>query len=365
MRSLAKKVVPKALVRLLKQLKVQLGRVLVRIAARSRVFANIYYVFNQDFAWQHHAVLRGRESYFNQLKKVSKSSALLRRNTHRLEKGLIMRPRRAVFAESFILETVHHLRDALQTNNLCANEEKWVTDVLDEYFAVVSDTPTILQARNIYKGCAKPNNQDSQPESYLEANAGAFRPYTQKSLPKSNIPFEQLQALFIQRRSVRWYQDKAVPVELAQQLAQAASFAPSACNRQPYRFLFCNDKAKTKAIASCVGGTAGFVDNLPSIIVVVGNLSAYPFERDRHLIYIDSSLASMQLMLAAETVGLSTCPINWPDVAKNEKKIREEIELEDYERVIMLMAVGYADTEGGIPYSQKKSHSLLVEHVTT
>ena len=59
------------------------------------------------------------------------------------------------------------------------------------------------------------------------------------------------------------------------------------------------------------------------IVQVVGNLAAYPLERDRHLIYIDSALASMQLMLAAETLGLSTCPINWPDVDFAEQNIQQ------------------------------------------
>src|SRR5690606_16867538 len=109
-------------------------------------------------------------------------------------------------------------------------------------------------------------------------------------------------------------------------------------------------------IANCAGGTSGFAENLTSIVAVVGDLSAYPYERDRHLIYIDGSLAAMQLMLALETLGLSTCSINWPEINANERKIRKVIKLKDYERVVMLLAVGYADQTGGIPYSQKKEN---------
>jgi nitroreductase len=115
-----------------------------------------------------------------------------------------------------------------------------------------------------------------------------------------------------------------------------------------------------KQIADCPGGAAGFSDQLPAIIVVVGDLSTYPFERDRHLIYIDASLANMQLMLAAETLGLATCPINWPDMEIAEKRIGELIDLPAYERVVMLMAIGYGDPDSGVPYSQKKQHDLLV-----
>ena len=50
------------------------------------------------------------------------------------------------------------------------------------------------------------------------------------------------------------------------------------------------------------------------IIVIVGELDAYEYDRDRHLIYIDGSLAAMTFMLALETLGLSSCPINWSGV---------------------------------------------------
>ena len=130
--------------------------------------------------------------------------------------------------------------------------------------------------------------------------------------------------------------------------------APSACNRLPYRFLYTDERQKVTKLAGFAGGTVGFVEGIPSLIVVIGDLSAYPLERDRHCIYIDSSLATMQLMLALETMGLSTCPINWPDIEFREQLMQKELGLEDYERPIMLLAVGYADPAGGVPYSQKK-----------
>src|SRR5690606_22332573 len=116
-------------------------------------------------------------------------------------------------------------------------------------------------------------------------------------------------------------------------------------------------------VAKLAMGTSGFVENIQTLIVVVGDLSAYPFERDRHCIYIDASLASMQLMLALETMGLSTCPINWPDIESREMKMQEMLSLPHYLRPVMLIAVGYADKDGGIPYSQKKSSQTLADFI--
>ena len=101
-------------------------------------------------------------------------------------------------------------------------------------------------------------------------------------------------------------------------------------------------------------GTAGFSDNFQCLIVIVGDLSAYPFEKDRHIIYIDSALAAMQLQLALETQGLGSCTINWPDIERHEKLMAHELNLTAYQRPTMLIAVGYPDPEALIPFSAKK-----------
>ena len=61
------------------------------------------------------------------------------------------------------------------------------------------------------------------------------------------------------------------------------------------------------------------------------------------LVYIDGSLAAMQLMLALESLGLSSCSINWPDVEERERQLAKILGLAYQERTVMLLAVGYAD----------------------
>src|SRR5690554_6681451 len=364
MKSVLKKVIPSSLIKHVRSVKSKLSLLFTAICSHSRLSASFYYFMNGDFANEHIAVLKGRRAYHESLKDIGESCALLRRNTHRLEKGLIMKPRREVFAEGFIGETVNCYKNAIQSTKLSESEKKWATDVLDEYFAIVGSTKEIDKAKSMYLSARMEVNASCQVGGALSCQGGQFKPYSYQALPETRIHFDELQELFIRRRSVRWYQDKHVPLELVQRAANIASLAPSACNRQPYRFAFCNDKQKAVEIAKCAGGTSGFAENLPSIIAIVGDLSAYPYERDRHLIYIDGSLAAMQLMLALETLGLSSCSINWPEVDSSERKLRNIISLKDYERVVMLLAVGYADEQGGIPYSQKKMNNLILEDIS-
>jgi nitroreductase len=310
-----------------------------------------YFFFSRQFDREHKAVLQGRMRYQGSLSQIGRSSALLRRNIHRLEKGLIMQPRRAVFASDYISETVEVYLKAVQQATLCEAELKWATDVLTEYFAVVQDNAVIAKARAMFNGVPK-----------VAATTTSI-PYAYETLPPAAVSFADLSALFMRRRSVRWYQQKAVEPELIRQAVNIATLAPSACNRQPYRFDLLSNPLDAADIARCAMGTTGFADNIPCLIVVIGDLSCYPAERDRHVIYIDASLAAMQLMLALETLGLSTCPINWPDIEQREAILQKKLGLAYHERPVMLMAVGYADPQGGIAFSQKKTDELLVREI--
>jgi nitroreductase len=363
-KSFLKKILPRALFPFVKTLMSKTGLFFVILVGNYRFTANMYYLFDQSFVNEQKAVLLGRRAYYNAIERIGETCALLRRNTHRLEKGLIMRPRREVFAEGFIQETIDCYENAIRSPRLSAGEKKWATDVLDEYFSVVGSTQVTSKAKAQYKNAKCDSADDHDGAAILPSPNAAYKPYAYKQLPQIDIKFEDLNQLFIRRRSVRWYEDKPVPLTLVQRAANIASLAPSACNRQSYRFVFCNNKDKAVAIANCAGGTTGFAENLPAIIAVVGDLSSYPAERDRHLIYIDGSLGAMQLMLSLETLRLSSCPINWPEVDANERKIRKIIDLQNYERVVMLLAVGYADREGGIPYSQKKTNNLILEDIS-
>jgi len=330
---------------------------LVPLFARSGFLASFYFTFiNRSFYREHLSVLKGRLNYAKSLTTIDRSSALLRRNTHRLEKGLIMRPRRATFAKAYIGETVDCYERCLLSGKVDPEEMRWARDVITEYFRVVSDSePAIKRHREKYlllKSSEEPDN------NIVEA-----KPYQHRELPSLSVDYQSLLMLFKRRRSVRWYQCKAVPRNLIEQAVNAATLAPSACNRQPYRFVFFDKPGEVAEVANLAMGTAGFNKQLPSLFVVVGDLSCYPKGRDRHVIYIDGSLAAMQLMLALESLGLSSCPINWPDIESRERKMARHLNLGRHERVILLIAAGYAREDGGVPFSQKKTAAdLLEEH---
>jgi nitroreductase len=272
----------------------------------------------------------------------------LRRNIHRLEKALISRPRRSVFALDYIGETVK-----MFTSEVAGAEPqdgdahlRWARDVLDNYFEVMDPDPAADAARREFERVR---------DRISESGNGRFAPFPRGDSADELPSFQQVLALARRRRSVRWFKPLPVPRRLVEQAVEVAALSPSACNRQPFEFRVFDDPLMVRSVAELAAGTKGFNENFPAIAAVVGRLRAYFHEKDRHLIYIDGSLAAMSFLFALETLGLGSCCINWPDMPRRDEKMRELLGLADDERVVMLIAFGYADPDGYVPYSGKRS----------
>ncbi|EJX1708274.1 nitroreductase family protein [Vibrio cholerae] len=326
-----------------------LSKTIMRLFSKSQKLSALYYlIFNNNFNKEMQSVLKGNIKFDDYSKSPKSSSPQLRRNIHRLEKGLSMPERRNIFGEAFIIETVKLYIAATKTEAFSKSELEWAFDVLETFFSQVGSSEVIDFARELYV----------KNKICLESDLTRV-PYKKEKVLKSDISYDDLLVLAKQRSSVRWYLDKEVPDELLNKAIALATTAPSACNRQPFEFLVINDKNKAKEVVSCPAGTAGFSNQVPCTIVVVGNLSCYPTPADRHVIYIDAALASMQLMLALETLGLSSCPINWPENTIRENLLKNHVNLPDYKRVIMMISVGYGDEKSFIPFSSKKTVNEL------
>ena len=315
-------------------------------ASSPRLSSFYYFLLSNQFKREQHAVLNGKVKHLKEQQSEQSNYYSLVRNTHRIEKGLLMRPRKPVFALDYIEQTT----DAFLNLNGQYGEVaqyKWFKDVLSEYFEATKGHPKVEKlAKRFYEGVKDKESPQAGPRSV---------PYKRIAAEKPDISYEDFYRLTRYRRSVRWFLDKKVPRDLVDKAVLAASQAPSACNRQPFEYHIIDDPDLLEKVRNLPGGIKGYAQGIPMLIVVVGNLDAYFDERDRHVIYIDASLANMTMMLALETIGLSSCPINWPDIEDLERKMEQVLELKKHQRPLMCMAVGYPDPDGMVAYSEKRN----------
>lgn len=312
---------------------------------------SMYYSFvSSAFSREHDAVHAGVQRNA-ELEARGDETFELRRRIHMLEKGLTMRPRRAEFAVDYIERVVEKCTIATQRGLLTPNAQAWARDVLRGYFGATASSrhPAIIRARAAF---AAIQFDEEMPYS------GPIKQGRPQVVPTE---IEMMERLAIRRRSTRWYSADVVPRECVERAIAVAVEAPTACNRVPYRFIVFDKPHDATRIASLAGGTRGYADNLTGLVAVVGDLSAYVEERDRHLIYIDGGLASMSLIHAFEAQGIATCCINWPDVAGADASIAEAVGLAPWERVVMLIAFGYADPDGLAPQSPKPELPVVAQ----
>lgn len=105
------------------------------------------------------------------------------------------------------------------------------------------------------------------------------------------------------RTSVRKFQEKAVEDEKIEILLRAAMAAPSAANKQPWRFVVIKDRATLDEIADSLH-TMKMAAEAPLAIVVCGDMNA-TLEGDGLDYWIeDTSAATENLLLAAHDIGL-------------------------------------------------------------
>jgi coenzyme F420-0:L-glutamate ligase / coenzyme F420-1:gamma-L-glutamate ligase len=155
----------------------------------------------------------------------------------------------------------------------------------------------------------------------------------------ANTPSQKAQILFDlikSRRSIRRYASQPVPLELLRRLLEAATWAPSAHNRQPWRFAVLTKSADREKLAAAMGArlradrTADGDDpqdierdvtrsydrltGAPVIIVVclsMVDMDSYPDPRRSHneeLMAIQSTaMATQNLLLLAHAEGLAAC----------------------------------------------------------
>ena len=319
--------------------------------ARSSTLSRLQLLIDAGFRRETRAVAVGRRRYWDSLGPDDPTQYRLRRNIHRIEKGLIHKDRRDLFALDYLRETIDAFAQVLNANRgeiLPASELAWARDVLIEYFASTRSDQERDQAKSHFLALLESASAAS------EGPGPRLVPYHRAVDREPMVPYEQFLDLAVQRRSVRWFRQEPVPRDLIDQALVAAAQSPSACNRQPFKFRIFDEPEAVRRVARIPGGTAGYSDNFPAVAVIVGDLSAFFSPRDRHVIYIDGALAAMTFMLALETLGLSSCPINWPDVTEAERQMRSELALSEHERVVMLIAFGYPDPDGLIARSQKR-----------
>jgi nitroreductase len=135
------------------------------------------------------------------------------------------------------------------------------------------------------------------------------------------------------RRSIRKYKPEPIPEEKLRIILEAARLAPSAGNRQPWRFIIIQDVNRKKALMK-VANNQTFLNDAAAIIVAIGDpeVSARWYDKD-------PMIALEHIVLAATTMGYGTCWIG----AFDEDAVKHLLKIPANMKVIALLPIGIPD----------------------
>ena len=143
------------------------------------------------------------------------------------------------------------------------------------------------------------------------------------------------------RESVRDYEDKPVPEEKLLKVLEAARLAPSASNRQEWRFIVVREAKKRRELSQAAGGQPHLAA-APVVIAAVATMPEYVMSCGVPAYAVDLAIAVDHMTLAAVEEGLGTCWIG----AFSQEKAREILNVPENYRVVTIMPLGFPKQTG-------------------
>lgn len=145
------------------------------------------------------------------------------------------------------------------------------------------------------------------------------------------------------RQSIRKFSERKISKETIYQILKCAIEAPSSCNRQSWRFLVIKDKKSLSFISKI--RRIPFLKNASAVICVLIDKDLYIDNKELdYTIYMDGAVAIMNIMYAAESMGISSCWVNFGKLEISEtdmNKFNRFFEVKPIFKPISLVALGY------------------------
>ena len=146
----------------------------------------------------------------------------------------------------------------------------------------------------------------------------------------------KLKEIIEKRESVRNYEDRPVPKEKLERILGAARLAPSASNRQAWKFIVVKEKNRRRKLAEAANGQT-FVGQASIVIIAVATRPEHIMSCGVPSYPVDLAIALDHMTLAAVDEGLGTCWIG----AFSQDKVKKLLDIPKQYKVVALLPLGF------------------------
>lgn len=144
-----------------------------------------------------------------------------------------------------------------------------------------------------------------------------------------------------------------------------AQTAPSACNRQPIRVHIVENlhtqNCLFEKIINLQNGNRGFGKHADKLLIVSANTETYSYPIERHAMYIDGGIFTMNLLYSLQYYNISACTLNTFLFPKDDKLLKQLLVTDD--AFIAIIAIG--DCPNLVPIARsnrKQTDSIFTLH---
>jgi nitroreductase len=155
------------------------------------------------------------------------------------------------------------------------------------------------------------------------------------------------------RKSIRKYKNTKIDDEKLKKILKSAQIAPSAANRQEWKFIVVKNKETRDELVVAAHGQK-FLGQAPIIIVACSTESERVMPCGQYAYTVDLSIAVSFMILEATELGLGTCWLG----AFDEGEVKRILNIPEDIRVPAMFTLGYAD-ESPTPRPRKALDDII------
>lgn len=250
---------------------------------------------------------------------------------HRLEKSLSFRERKLNSGTEAVFALYNFFREKDFNPRKPGHHERIAAKVMSLFLRdLQSSDPRLDEVRRL---CC-----ELKP---IEANDGGVFTFTENELHAGRL--ESPERFFMSRHSVRDFQSRPVSREAITRALKLAMKSPSVCSRQAWHVYHIERPDLINKALSFQNGNRGFGHQIPCLLILTADLSAFDTAAERYQHWIDGGMFSMTLVLALHSLGLASCCLNWSKGPLDDIRLRKALKIGSSHTVLMMLAVGYAN----------------------
>ncbi|MDD2901679.1 MAG: nitroreductase [Syntrophales bacterium] len=165
------------------------------------------------------------------------------------------------------------------------------------------------------------------------------------------IPDSPILKAIYERRSIRQFTDESVSRDLIMTAIEAASWAPSGLNNQPWRFAIIWDKPLQEALAALTKYSNILKSAFVLIAVFLDKEASYDYTKDCQAV----GACLQNLLLSLHSMGLGAVWIG--EILRNKDRVNETLILPNRFELMATVAVGQP------AHRNQKSHRKPIEEL--